>query len=103
MCGIAGVIYTDERPVDLALLKAMGARITHRGPDAEGIWMAPGVGLVHRRLSIIDLSSGDQPLGNEDGAIRVVFNGEIYNYRDLRAWLLGRGHRFRTNSDTEVL
>src|SRR3954452_16248664 len=103
MCGIAGVMYADGRPVAPALLKAMGDRIAHRGPDAEGFWSAPGVGLVHRRLSIIDLSGGDQPLGNEDGSVQVVFNGEIYNYLELRGWLLGRGHRFKTNSDTEVL
>src|SRR6266536_1811386 len=103
MCGIAGVMYADGRPVDPALLKAMGDRIAHRGPDAEGFWTAPGVGFVHRRLSIIDLSGGAQPLGNEDGTVQVVFNGEIYNYLALRAWLLGRGHHFHTKSDTEVL
>src|SRR5436190_8567165 len=103
MCGIAGVIYADGRPVDPALLKAMGDRLAHRGPDAEGFWTAPGVGLVHRRLSIIDLEGGRQPLGNEDGSIQVVFNGEIYNYQELRQRLLARGHRFATNSDTEVL
>src|SRR6266542_1072015 len=98
MCGIAGVMYADGRPVDPALLKAMGDRIAHRGPDAEGFWTAPGVGFVHRRLSIIDLSGGAQPLGNEDGTVQVVFNGEIYNYLALRAWLLGRGHHFHTKS-----
>src|SRR5213595_2474005 len=104
MCGIAGVMYTDGgRPVDPVLLKAMGDSLAHRGPGAEGFWTAPGVGLVHRRLSIIDLSGGDQPLGNEDGTVQVVFNGEIYNYLEQRSWLLGRGHRFKTNSDTEVL
>jgi asparagine synthase (glutamine-hydrolysing) len=81
----------------------MGDAIAHRGPDAEGFWTDPGLGLVHRRLSIIDLGGGDQPIGNEDGSVQVVFNGEIYNYRDLRADLEKRGHRFRTNSDTEVL
>jgi asparagine synthase (glutamine-hydrolysing) len=81
----------------------MGASIAHRGPDAEGFLSEPGVGLVHRRLSIIDLSGGDQPIGNEDGSLQVVFNGEIYNYQELRAGLEARGHRFRTRSDTEVL
>ena len=104
MCGIAGIIYVDgDRPVDPALLKGMGVAIAHRGPDAEGFWIEPGVGLVHRRLSIIDLEGGDQPIGNEDGSIQVVFNGEIYNYRELRRELEGQGHQFRTRSDTEVL
>src|SRR5947208_4077370 len=81
----------------------MGEAIAHRGPDAECFWADPALGLVHRRLSIIDLSGGDQPIGNEDGSVQVVFNGEIYNYRELRAGLEARGHRFRTRSDTEVL
>jgi asparagine synthase (glutamine-hydrolysing) len=98
------MIYADRlRPVEPRLLKAMGDRIAHRGPDAEGFWNDPGVGLVHRRLSIIDLEGGDQPIGNEDGSVQVVFNGEIYNYQELRGGLEARGHRFRTRSDTEVL
>jgi asparagine synthase (glutamine-hydrolysing) len=104
MCGIAGVLYADpgRRPA-AETLKAMGNAIAHRGPDAEGFFAAAGVGLAHRRLSIIDLAGGDQPIGNEDGGIQVVLNGEVYNYRELRADLERRGHRFRTNSDTEVL
>jgi asparagine synthase (glutamine-hydrolysing) len=81
----------------------MADRIAHRGPDAEGFWTEPGLGLAHRRLSIIDLESGDQPIGNEDGSVQVVFNGEIYNYQGLRTWLESQGHRFATRSDTEVL
>jgi asparagine synthase (glutamine-hydrolysing) len=81
----------------------MGDAIAHRGPDAEGFWSDPGIGLAHRRLSIIDLAGGDQPMTNEDGTVVVVFNGEIYNYQALRPELESRGHRFRTHSDTEVL
>ena len=104
MCGIAGIIFADaRRPVDRGFLKAMGDAIAHRGPDAEGFWTDAGVGLAHRRLSIIDLEGGDQPIGNEDGSIQVVFNGEIYNYQELRHGLESHGHRFRTKSDTEVL
>jgi asparagine synthase (glutamine-hydrolysing) len=104
MCGIAGVFYADqEREAELSSLAAMSGAIAHRGPDGDGIFRAPGLGLVHRRLSIIDLTSGQQPLGNEDGTIQVVFNGEIYNYRELARELAGKGHRFATHSDTEVL
>src|SRR5262249_42020092 len=77
--------------------------LAHRGPDAEGFLQEPGIGLVHRRLSIIDLAGGDQPIANEDGSIHLIFNGEIYNYKQLRADLLARGHRLRTQSDTEVI
>ncbi len=104
MCGIAGVLYADPtRPADPEVLRAMGRSIAHRGPDGEGFLAEPGVGLVHRRLAIIDLSGGGQPLGNEDGSVQVVFNGEIYNFQELRAGLEARGHCFRTHSDTEVL
>ncbi len=104
MCGIAGIVNTlDDQPVERSPLRRMASAIAHRGPDAEGLWFGDGVGLAHRRLSIIDLASGDQPMSNEDGSIQVVFNGEIYNYRELRVRLEGRGHRFRTTSDTEVL
>ena len=104
MCGIAGILYADPaQPVSRDLLKTMGDAIAHRGPDAEGFWAERGIGLVHRRLSIIDLAGGDQPIGNEDDSVQVIFNGEIYNFQELRAGLEARGHRFRTRSDTEVL
>jgi asparagine synthase (glutamine-hydrolysing) len=104
MCGIAGVFYADiSRPVEPDRLQAMSSAISHRGPDGCGTFHAPSVGLAHRRLSIIDLEGGRQPLGNEDGSIQVVFNGEIYNYQELRQGLLSRGHRLATHSDTEVL
>src|SRR5437588_5501728 len=104
MCGIAGVLFADPtRPVDPAVLKGMADAIAHRGPDGEGFFTEPGVGLAHRRLSIIDLEGGKQPLGNEDGSVQVVFNGEIYNFQELRAALEANGHRFRTSSDTAVL
>jgi asparagine synthase (glutamine-hydrolysing) len=104
MCGIAGVLYRDpERQADPAVLRAMSLAIAHRGPDAEGYFSEPGIALVHRRLSIIDLAGGEQPMGNEDGSVQVVFNGEIYNYPRLREELQAKGHQLRTRSDTEVL
>jgi asparagine synthase (glutamine-hydrolysing) len=104
MCGIAGVVYTDPRhPVDRGLVRRMTATLTHRGPDADGYLFADGLGLGHRRLSIIDLSTGDQPVYNEDRTKAVLLNGEIYNFRELRAELLARGHRFATASDTEAI
>ena len=104
MCGIAGIFdSTARRPIDRALLEAMNAAQFHRGPDEGGIHLEPGVGLAHRRLSIIDLSSGQQPLFNEDGTVAVVFNGEIYNSQELIPELAALGHTFRTRSDTEVI
>ena len=104
MCGIAGRFnYDPLRPVARDVLEAMTDAVAHRGPDASGYHLAPGIGLGHRRLSIIDLSTGDQPLTNEDGTIWTVFNGEIYNFAEVRAELAAHGHRFRTGSDTEVI
>jgi asparagine synthase (glutamine-hydrolysing) len=104
MCGITGVAYRDrERPIDAALLARMTAILRHRGPDSEGFHRAPGIGLGVRRLSIVDLSTGDQPIANEDGSIIVVCNGEIYNHVELRETLVARGHRFRTASDVEAI
>jgi asparagine synthase (glutamine-hydrolysing) len=105
MCGIAGKIYFDrERPVNFGELQAMASTMIHRGPDGEGIWIGRNVGLAHRRLAIIDLSaSANQPMCNEDGSVWITFNGEIYNFQELRQGLERRGHTFRTNSDTEVI
>jgi asparagine synthase (glutamine-hydrolysing) len=104
MCGICGVVYNESgaAPRQDALL-AMREAMHHRGPDEAGLYVGPGIGLGHRRLRIIDLSNGRQPIANEDGQIQVVFNGEIYNFRELRARLEARGHRFTTRSDTEVI
>ena len=104
MCGICGKLMLDPRAsVRPALVKAMADTITHRGPDDEGFYIQGPVALGFRRLSIIDLSGGHQPIGNEDGTVQIIFNGEIYNYQELRAFLLSRGHLFRTQSDTEVI
>lgn len=105
MCGIAGKLYIDpKRIVARDELAAMVGTLTHRGPDGEGIWVNDNVGLAHRRLSIIDLRTvAAQPMCNEDGTVWVTFNGEIYNFVELRKDLESRGHVFRTNSDTEVI
>jgi asparagine synthase (glutamine-hydrolysing) len=103
MCGIAGIFHPDRRPTDAAALRRMTRALLHRGPDDEGFHQTPGIGLGHRRLSIIDLSTGQQPLCNEDGSVWVVFNGEIFNYLELREDLEKRGHRFKTHSDTETI
>ena len=104
MCGIAGkFIFDQARAPNRERLAAMTTVMAHRGPDADGFYVGPGIGLGHRRLSIIDLSTGDQPLANEDGTIWVVFNGEIYNFPEIRATLEQSGHRFRTHTDTEVI
>jgi asparagine synthase (glutamine-hydrolysing) len=103
MCGICGLVALDGSEVDATPLAAMSESLRHRGPDSEGSVVDGPVALAARRLSIIDLEGGDQPVGNEDGSVKVVQNGEIYNYRELRAGLERRGHRFSTQSDTEVL
>src|SRR5581483_1142161 len=103
MCGIAGV-FSPQRPASRAEAEAMAALITHRGPDAGGVLVDGPVALANRRLAIIDLSSaGHQPIFNEDGSIGIVYNGELYNFHDLRAQLLAQGHRFRSATDTEVI
>ena len=118
MCGIAGGVWSQgEKGLSREELHRMTDAISHRGPDDEGHWIAapktnqsvingtpsPGVALGFRRLSIIDLTTGHQPLGNEDGTIQIVFNGEIYNYPQLRHRLEGSSHQFRTSSDTETI
>src|SRR5438128_3158349 len=102
MCGICGTASTG-RAVDPDRLARMSATLAHRGPDSDGMYVDGPVGLAARRLSIIDLETGDQPIANEDGTLHVVQNGEIYNYRELRRELERAGHRFRTQGDTEVL
>jgi len=103
MCGICGLVSLDGATVDPDVVAAMNGTLVHRGPDSSGAFVEGGVGLAARRLSIIDIAGGDQPVANEDGRIRVVQNGEIYNHAELRAGLERQGHRFATRSDTEVL
>jgi asparagine synthase (glutamine-hydrolysing) len=103
MCGIAGIADVTGRPVDRTLLQAMTSVQAHRGPDGEALVCRGSVGLGHRRLAIIDLSTGDQPMSSDDGRVWIVFNGEIYNFRELRQDLEVAGARFRTQSDTEVI
>lgn len=104
MCGIAGIYHLQTaKPVDEARVRAMAGAIAHRGPDGDGVWTAPGVGFGHRRLSIIDLAGGAQPMASDDGQVVLIFNGEIYNFLDVRADLEALGHRFHTHSDTEVI
>src|SRR5262252_878571 len=105
MCGICGLI--GPRRVDREALARMTSAIHHRGPDDDGFFVQEyddmAVGLGFRRLSIIDLDTGNQPIENEDGSLKIVFNGEIYNFRELRRELEDRGHRFSTRADTEVI
>ncbi len=103
MCGITGIVDVTGRPVDGALLRTMTTVIAHRGPDGDDIVCRGSAGLGHRRLAIIDLVTGDQPMVSDDGLIRITFNGEIYNFRELRRDLEARGAKFRTESDTEVI
>ncbi|CAN5141329.1 asparagine synthase (glutamine-hydrolyzing) [soil metagenome] len=103
MCGIAGFVRSDANADSAPLLRRLTNALRHRGPDDEGFFEAPGVGLGMRRLSIVDVECSQQPISNEDDTVHVVFNGEIYNYVELRAQLERRGHRFRTNGDTETL
>ncbi len=104
MCGIAGIVHFDSsREVDAVRLRSMTQVLSHRGPDGEGFFIKNNIGLGHRRLSIIDLSTGDQPMFDDDNSLVIVFNGEIYNYLELKLELSKLGHRFITDSDTEVI
>jgi asparagine synthase (glutamine-hydrolysing) len=103
MCGICGFCFPDTRQVDVDVLTEMTSTLKHRGPDDEGYYTGAGIALGHRRLSIIDLDAGKQPIYNEDKSIYVVFNGEIYNFPEIKKDLEKRGHTFYTKTDTEVL
>ena len=103
MCGIAGIIRWNQSPVNEGEIRSMCRSMAHRGPDDEGIYLKDGVALGMRRLSIIDLAHGQQPISNEDGTVWIVFNGEIYNYAELRRDLESRGHVFKAASDTETI
>jgi asparagine synthase (glutamine-hydrolysing) len=103
MCGITGIVRSDRAPIDRDLLARMNGAIRHRGPDDDGFYFSEGVGLAMRRLAIIDLKSGHQPIHNQDRTAWIVFNGEIYNYRELRSQLEKLGHQFYTDSDTEAI
>ena len=107
MCGICGavILSAESLPADgrRRALEAMNTQIVHRGPDEDGFYVGDGVGLAMRRLSIIDLKTGQQPMTNEEGTIWLVYNGEIYNHGDLRPGLEAQGHRYRSHSDTETI
>ena len=102
MCGIAGTLNRDG-PVDPQLVERMCETLAHRGPDSRGLFSDDGLAIGVARLAVIDVEGGDQPIASEDGAVVVVCNGEVYNYRELRDELAQRGHRFSTRSDTEVI
>ena len=104
MCGIAGIVHLDGRPVSPAVLQRMTDSIAHRGPDGDGQWIEGGIGLGHRRLSIIDLSpAGHQPMVSADHRYVLTYNGEVYNFRELRAELQASGYWFRSRTDSEVV
>ena len=104
MCGICGIFeFANRNPIAKERIHAMNQTMVHRGPDDGGVFVGPGIGLGHRRLSIIDLAGGHQPMSNEDDTVWVLLNGEIYNYPELRANLLHKGHKFKTKSDTEAI
>ena len=102
MCGITGIIRKSAR-VESVEVEKMTNALSHRGPDGSGFYISGNKGIGHRRLSIIDLEGGKQPLCNEDQMVWITFNGEIYNFQELRSILVQKGHRFQTHSDTEVI
>ncbi|MEY2925865.1 MAG: hypothetical protein RL367_342, partial [Pseudomonadota bacterium] len=104
MCGIAGLFHLETpKPVAEGRVRAMADVQAHRGPDGSGVWVAPGIGLGHRRLSIIDVAGSPQPMVSADDGLVITYNGEVYNYQEIRAELLALGHRFNTHGDTEVI
>src|SRR5579864_3988681 len=103
MCGIAGIVGLHRERVDSNQLHAMISTLVHRGPDANGVYVENGIGLAHARLSIIDLAGGAQPMSNADSTLWITFNGEVFNYLELREELIQKGHHFATRSDTEVI
>ena len=103
MCGIVGIAYQGSRSVEREILEKMNSAILHRGPDEDGFYLKENIGLAMRRLAIIDLAGGQQPIFNHDQSKVIVFNGEIYNFQELRTDLESRGHQFKTNSDTEAI
>ena len=104
MCGICGIYYYGSKQnVDINLLKRMNNMIAHRGPDGEGFYLDSNIGFGHRRLSIVDLANGIQPMCNEDESVWITFNGEIYNHKEYRDLLVQKGHSFKSNCDTETI
>ncbi|GAF88366.1 unnamed protein product, partial [marine sediment metagenome] len=103
MCGIGGIYNFNHRPVQRSQLEKMNNKMIHRGPDDEGYFCDGNIGIGIRRLAIIDIEGGHQPVSNEDASVKLVMNGEIYNYVEIRKELISRGHVFSTNSDAEVL
>jgi asparagine synthase (glutamine-hydrolysing) len=104
MCGIAGIVnLTEPAPIDPQIVRRMADAITHRGPDEDGYFFRPGIGMANRRLSIVGLADGKQPIANEDRSVSVVFNGELFDYPEVKAQLQSKGHQFRTHCDTELI
>ena len=103
MCGISGIVFKDNRPVESGLIEQMTDSLSSRGPDAKGVFIDDNMAVGHRRLSIIDLEGGIQPFANEEKGLYLTYNGEIYNFRELRDELKGVGYTFETASDTETL